>query len=227
MILAALQILTQDDVITIEWPTDHKEKKVKISSLTEILKTLVLSVVCLILIPYASADSPDEGIYNFANLNIGSLDSHQVLIMNGRGNFNSNRWKVDGEGEFTHFDNTGAPATIPFPIIKTGTWKAKSLVSWTPFHGVGPNPYGQVIAGILVMRIDLFPDGKGTPKRIRATLTVVCNVPPAGIFTGSPEGIELAIDGGVTFVPTNPITGVTFHTVGKKSKKSGKSKKDK
>ena len=179
-----------------------------------ILKAVVLGVCCLILTPYASADGPPvEGLYNFVTVSTaGVVDSVlHILVMNGRGHFDADHVEVDGGGEFNHFDGNSGPP--PLTILGSGTWKPTEFVSWNPVLVPGPNPYGQAISGTLTMGIRLFPDGSDDDNHIDGTLTVVCNVPPAGNFTGLPEGIMLEF-GGLSFVPTG--TGITFHTVGRR-----------
>ena len=176
--------------------------------------------------PYASADdSPDEGHFTYVTLSNGGLDNGVLhrLVMSGRGTFDADDGEVRGGGEFIHFDGLSGPP--PLTLLASGTWKATKFSSWAPLVGPGPNPYGQVIAGTLVMEVRLFPNGNDDDDDgIHATLTVVCNVPPAGNFTGLAEGIFLDIDGGPFFepiiVPTaipSPATlsfGLTLLSVG-------------
>lgn len=175
-----------------------------------VLKAAVLSVCCLMLMPFASADDPPgEGVFNFVTLSDGGLDQGVLhrWVMTGRGEFSED--DVDGEGEFNHFDGNSGPP--PLTLLGSGTWEATEFISWVPVEGQGPNPYGQVIAGTLTLEINLFPDN-GDDNGIPAMLTVVCNVPPAGNFTGLAEGIFLDIGGGLSFVPLG--VGITLHTVG-------------
>jgi hypothetical protein len=108
---------------------------------------------------------------------------------------------VVGSGSFVHLDpSTGVPATI----LGQGTWKAKRLVS---FHEEGR--WGVFLSGTVVMDIRLVPEG-GAP--VPAQLTMNCNLGPAGITTGLPEGIFLEIPSlGAEFQPTTfPGTGFPF-----------------
>jgi hypothetical protein len=104
-----------------------------------------------------------------------------------------------GGGSFVHFQSVGTP---PFPIVGQGTWKAQNLMS---FHVAGT--YGVLLAGIAEMGIHLVTSGGVVP----ATLKVVCNLGPAGIFTGQPEGYFLTV-GGATFQPFVPAQGLTVYT---------------
>ena len=106
---------------------------------------------------------------------------------------------VVGNGTFQH--TIGPP---PIAIVSEGTWKAKSLVSFVPIGS-----FGVGVAGILNMTVNLVPV---TGPVIPATLEVVCNIPPAGLFTTKPEGYKLTAPFG-TFAPLGPPpVGVTWFT---------------
>lgn len=128
-----------------------------------------------------------------------------ALIMNGSGWVGGGRAR--GGGTFVHA-NLAPTAPTPKPILFTGTWEARRLVS---FNTIGS--WGQLVAGIMVARVKLFPQGAPT---VKATLEVVCNLAPAGILTGKPEGIFLTLDGSPpfgVFQPTVPTpTGLTIFT---------------
>ncbi len=112
-----------------------------------------------------------------------------VIIINGDGVVSSSG--VEGGGSFTIFTDTGS---APKPIVAFGTWKATSLVSFTEI-----GTYGAHAAGTLVMDVVLtLADGTEIP----GTMTFVCNLGPAGLFTGSTEGVTLAAGTLGTFTPT-------------------------
>ena len=138
--------------------------------------------------------------------------------MTGSGKFGKH--KVNGGGEFNHIDGNSGPP--PLTVLASGTWKAKEFIDWIPVEGPGPNPHGQIIAGILTMNIVLFPTG-GDKHGVPAILTVVCNVPPAGNLTGLAEGIFLNIDGGLSIVPLD--VGITILAAGKQKRGKGKGSK--
>lgn len=122
-------------------------------------------------------------------------ETADFLILTGCGSFSDD--DVDGGGTFLHFTGgTGPPADI----VATGTWKARKLLS---FSEVGQ--YGQLISGVLDADVRLRPVGG---PRVRATLKIVCNIGPAGLNTGMPEGYFLTV-GDVTF---SPIVGNTLFT---------------
>ena len=108
------------------------------------------------------------------------------VVMSGNG------WVIDGEvmasGSYNHA--AGGPPTQE--LIAYGTWQADSLVS---LEIIGT--YGAVAAGTIVMDITLYPEG-GEP--VAAQVTMNCNVPPADLFTGLPEGFLLTI-GDTEFTP--------------------------
>lgn len=111
-----------------------------------------------------------------------------TIILTGAGSFNPAQ--VQGGGSFTHFDPGTTP---PFTIIGSGTWKAKRLLSFTP---TSPPTYGAHAAGVLEMEVNLVPAGGGV---IPATVKVVCNISPGGLFTGQAEGVTLTLPGSVVF----------------------------
>jgi hypothetical protein len=75
------------------------------------------------------------------------------------------------------------------------------------FKSIGS--YGTQLAGIMVAKVDLLRQSPGPEVVIPATLTVVCNIPPAGIFTGEEEGFQLVINGGLSFMPQMPTVGLS------------------
>ncbi len=123
-----------------------------------------------------------------------------TLVMGGQGNFDPSRVAshVEGGGPFFHF--TAPAAAPPFPLIASGTWKARLLVSYKQL-----GTYGVGAAGILEMVVDIFRQVP-SPATIRgATLKIVCNLPPAGLENpGEIEGYTLTIPGTDFFVGGTP-----------------------
>ncbi|MGH2358162.1 MAG: hypothetical protein ACRDGJ_09145 [Candidatus Limnocylindria bacterium] len=111
---------------------------------------------------------------------------------------------VTGGGAFVHFDNL-PPA--PKPILGTGSWKAKRLLSFQQF-----GTWGALSTGVLEMEITLVPVS-GAP--IDAMLNITCNLGPANLFVTPPaaEGYTLTIPGFLTFTPLVPALGLTVFTV--------------
>ncbi len=153
-----------------------------------------LAVVAAPLLASATAVANERGVnyrWMSASRNPGQTDQ---VVMNGDGRVNNRQ--VTGGGNFLHVKLGGPP---PLPIVGTGTWRARKLKS---FDLIGT--YGNFAAGILVMDIDLLPLDGGT---IPAQVTMNCNVPPAGLFTGLDEGFFLDV-GGQTFSPLLlPVAG--------------------
>lgn len=121
------------------------------------------------------------------------------LIMAGQGRFDPSRVgsNAEGGGVFTH---TTIPGTVPFPIVASGTWKARLLVSYKEI-----GTWGVFAAGIAEMVVDLFPQFP-SPSVIRgARLKVVCNIGPAGLVNpGEIEGYTLSIPGTDFFTGGTP-----------------------
>jgi hypothetical protein len=123
------------------------------------------------------------------------------MALNGDGKFGPKH--VEGGGTFVLFND--APDGTPKPILGFGRWKAKKFVSYTNVAG----SYGPIIASILELEVDLiieFP----APEVVPGTLRLVCNVDPAGLTTGEPEGFTLTItNSGEVFLPAVPAVGLT------------------
>ena len=127
-----------------------------------------------------------------------TISSGQSIIMSGCGSFGDRA--VRGGGEFVHFDGT----KIPSPdFIATGSWRATRFLS---FQEIGT--WGVGVAGILEIKIKLIPCDR--PVIRGASLVVVCNIGPAGLVTGRPEGFVLAVPGIEPFSPFHPELGLTF-----------------
>jgi hypothetical protein len=129
-----------------------------------------------------------------------TIGGGESIIMSGCGSFGD--CAVRGGGEFVHFDGT----KIPSPdFIATGSWRATRFLS---FEEVGT--WGVGVAGILELKVKLIPcDG---PVIRPASLVVVCNIGPAGLVTGRPEGFVLTVPGMTPFSPFHPELGLTFFT---------------
>ena len=154
----------------------------------------------------ASADDKQTNFRFVSNSNAATIAgvAHRML-MNGTGKVTPSQ--VVAAGSFVHINN--APP-VPKPILASGTWKAKSLVS---FNLIGT--YGSIAAGEIKMQIDLIVESPA-PAIVPATLKVVCNLAPAGLFTGEEEGFTLTIPGAPfgPFEPTTPPSGLSVFTTG-------------
>jgi len=118
----------------------------------------------------------------------------------------------NGGGTFVHFDN--APP-VPKPIFAFGKWRPTSFVSYE----LGPpfGTWGTVQASVLEMKVTLFAEFPVGAPPIGATLKLICNIGPAGIMTGQPEGFVLTVPaspfGPLMFVPDVPAAGITTISV--------------
>lgn len=149
--------------------------------------------------------SPDQvNFYFMAVSDAVVLDGvHHRMLMGGCGHVTPGN--VVGKGNFQHQNATGP---IPQQIFGEGTWQAKRLIH---FSQIGT--HGAVgVAGTLIMEVVLKPVTGG---KIKAELEVVCNIPPAGLFTGKPEGYKLTVPGAPfgSFEPLGPPPlGITWFT---------------
>ena len=146
-----------------------------------------------------------DGSLNFYFVTVpsaGEVDGvNHRMTMTGSGRFNAE--VVEGGGAYVFFDQN---AEVPKKILESGHWDAVRVINWSMIEADN-NPYGVNVAGVLDLEIMLFPLGKGG-EGTTATLKIVCNVPPAGVMTGLPEGIVLETRDGLTYepilVPTDP-----------------------
>jgi len=121
--------------------------------------------------------------------------------MQGAGTFWPTAGRVNGGGSYTLFDNA---APTPKPLVATGRWKARELVSYTT---MGLASYGKIQPGILIVTADVEGIGKGL------TMTVVCNVGPAGLMTGEEEGWDLDGTPYGKFEPLSPVVGISHLSI--------------
>jgi len=128
---------------------------------------------------------------------IGDVD-HRIGL-NGCGTLKPSVGHAGGGGGFFHVD--WQPPTTS--VIAYGTWEVKRFLDYIDGFG----DFAVVRASILEVAIELnrqFP----SPAKIPATLRVICNVGPAGISTGEPEGFVLTIPSATPpspFVPLVPV----------------------
>ena len=126
-----------------------------------------------------------------------------IILMSGCGSFNASR--VSGGGEWVRSNGTLIPNA---PDSDFGSWKAGRLLGFQPVSP--PRTWGVVTPGIVRMEAKLVSAVNGQIRR--ATLEVVCNVGPANILTGKPEGFTLSGGGLPTFVQLTPTVGLTLIT---------------
>jgi len=151
--------------------------------------------------PAGAAEAEEARVFYLVAFSKAKSRDHRIAI-SGAGGFNPRGGTARGWGTFIHIDNT--PAGTPKPVIASGRWRATKFVSYG--HEVGK--YGSVRPSIVELLVDLMPEGK--PAVRGATLRLICNVGPAGLTTGEPEGFVLTIPGTPdTFAPLDPVLGIT------------------
>jgi hypothetical protein len=121
----------------------------------------------------------------------GTAAQPQHLLANfGQGHFDASggRSRVVGRGGFFHFTSPGTP---PLPLVGSGTWEARSLVSYKQI-----GKYGVAAAGIAEIVVDISQEMPSRAVIKGASLRVVCNLRPAGLINpGEIEGVTLSIPG--------------------------------
>jgi hypothetical protein len=147
------------------------------------------------------ADS--EQSFHFAVLSgtpVGSspATATKILVLSGAGTFSASEAKVRASGSYNIVNNT---SPVPQTILDQGTWHAIGFISWNQI-----GTFGQITPGILKITVE-FDSISGT--QTTTTMTVVCNAPQGGFFTGSIEGVTATV-GGTTFAPTSPNRGITL-----------------
>ncbi len=150
-----------------------------------------------------SGHATSEQSFHFAVLSGNPVGSSQataskIVILSGAGTFSAADAKVRATGSFTLFDNT---TPVPRTIVDQGTWHAIGFVSFTL-----TGTYGQVTAGKLMITAEFDSTGGA---QTTTSMKIVCNAPPGGLLTGSPEGVTVVL-GGNTFAPTSPGLGITL-----------------
>ena len=121
--------------------------------------------------------------------------------MVGAVTFDPDKKTVAGGGSYVVFDQA---SPVPKTILASGKWTAKTFLSYDQ-KGLGS--YDQIQPGILELQGDFDNLGTGL------TLRTVCNVGPAGLMTGEPEGYVLKGTKYGDFAPLNPVVGITHLSV--------------
>lgn len=132
--------------------------------------------------------------------------TNHAMVLEGAGSFKVKTEQVDheGGGNFVHIENF--PTGLPGPLA-SGTWDVTDFVSYVRTTPV--SDYGRIRSSILTVTVVLRPDAGGS---LAGTLQVICNVGPAGISTGQPEGFRLNLPGaGFNF--DTPILGLTHISI--------------
>ena len=105
------------------------------------------------------------------------------------GNFKPDAGQIKGGGHWALNDWDGSFGTAR--LISSGLWQPTELVDYATFG----QPVGATQASIIDMRADF--EGLASNAQMR----LICNIGPAGILTGQPEGYKATIPGYSEFVP--------------------------
>ncbi len=135
----------------------------------------------------------ERGVMFLAISTAGAAPSQHLIAMGGAAQFDPSKGPaspVTGGGSFFHFQPAASP---PFPLVASGTWKARLLTSYKEIA-----TYAGVAGGVGEFVIDI-QRLRPSPALIRgAVLTVFCTLGPAGVTaaqTGGIEGYTLSIPG--------------------------------
>lgn len=111
------------------------------------------------------------------------------LLVVCSGNFKPDAGQIRGGGSWTLLNWNGTPGTAT--LIDWGLWQPSELVNYQSFTPA----VGATQASI----IDMLADFEGLANN--AAMKLICNIGPAGILTGQPEGYKATIPGYGEFVP--------------------------
>lgn len=152
--------------------------------------------------PAMADDHGEGGTGFFFSAVSGAGSPSQQLIMQGCGRFDEVPGRSSGNGFFTYFD--GSVAGTPKKVNASGFWEAQRVVS---FHSIGS--FGVQLAGIMVAEVTFLKQIPQPQVIHDLTLTVVCNLAPAGLFNpGEEEGFQIEVFG-QSFKPLSPTNGIS------------------
>lgn len=122
------------------------------------------------------------------------------IAVNIAGTFKPDAGWIRGGGNWILFDWPGGFGTAEF--VAAGLWRPRRLVGYQT--GFGP-PAGLIEAALVDLRVDFEGLADDVPMRL------ICNIGPAGVSTGEPEGWKATIPGFGEFVPIG--IGITHTSV--------------
>ncbi|MFN2467168.1 MAG: hypothetical protein ABR521_03420 [Gaiellaceae bacterium] len=147
-----------------------------------------------------AADSQIALVVAFSEAPRTSAGVQPRMAINAALTFRPQQRLVAGGGNWVLFD-WARPAT-PQRMLASGRLTARQFVNWDTR---GLSAVGTVQPGLL----DLQADFEGLQSGV--ALRIICNVGPAGVQTGEPEGYRATTTQYGTFEPLSPSLGIT-HT---------------
>lgn len=119
----------------------------------------------------------------------GSGANAHLLASFGQGHFEPRPGaRVQGTGGYFLFRPAASP---PFPLVGSGRWEARMLVSYKQL-----GTYGIAASGLAEIVADLYQGVPASAVMRGALLTIVCNIAAAGLMNpGEIEGVKWSIPG--------------------------------
>ncbi len=125
--------------------------------------------------------------------------AHPRIAANICGNFKPDAGWSNGGGSWILLDWPGGTGTATF--ISSGLWRPTELVSYQNFTPT----VGLIQASLVGLRADF----EGLANDV--AMTLICNIGPAGVLTGQPEGWKATIPPYGLFAPIG--VGITHTSV--------------
>jgi hypothetical protein len=149
---------------------------------------------------HLESDEGNQRHFRFVALSFpeGEESPTEAMVMEGTGIFGGGLSR--GTGDFQHI-SWPPPSTL----LGHGLWRERRILSYEAGFG----SLAEIEASILTLRIRMLPGEDTGVDPFPATLKIACNVGPAGINTGLPEGYFLTLPDGTTFAPAVPAIGLT------------------
>ena len=148
---------------------------------------------------HLDSDEENQRHFRFVALSfVGGATPTEAMVMEGTGIFGADLPQANGDWQHI----TWPP---PSELLGHGLWKKKRLVSYEKGFG----SFGEIEASILTLDIRMLPHEDTGVDPFTARLKIACNVGPAGLLTGLPEGFFLTLPGGPTFEPAASPLGLT------------------
>lgn len=142
-----------------------------------------------VLTPPAEAQMRGVNFHFVTVATAGSGANTHLLASFGQGHFEPRPGaRVQGTGGFFQFRPAASP---PFPLVGSGRWAARTLVSYKQL-----GTYGIAASGMAEIVADLYQEVPTQAVMRGAVLTIVCNIGAAGLMNpGEIEGVKWSIPG--------------------------------